>query len=194
MILFLLFHANNPVGYVSFQLKTTLKFKLVASGKPYRHLLGNPKRRGAGMGSKEFKVGLKIHQKVIKPCANTSQKNPKQLWKSPEYDYFDSHNAQKWTLNTAKIGKIVYLKSLFSGSFINLSSWKYNQTWAYLGGKQCLTISKQLLNNFEKVHKGNFWFPKWSKMTPQNSQNMQIFNRNLNFLGHLSTFRAGNAH
>ena len=79
MILFLLFHANNPVGYVSFQLKTTLKFKLVASGKPYRHLLGNPKRGGTGMGSKEFKVGLKIHQKVIKPCANTSQKNPKQL-------------------------------------------------------------------------------------------------------------------
>ena len=33
------------------------------------------------------------------------------------------------------------------------------------------TLPKQLQNNFEKVQKSTFLTPKWSKMTPQISQN-----------------------
>ena len=63
------------------------------------------------MGSKEYKKWLKLQLKVgllrSKQCPNTSQTNPKQLWKSPENDFFDPEIGQKWPLKTAKVGKIV---------------------------------------------------------------------------------------
>ena len=51
------------------------------------------------------------------------------------------------------------------------------------------TIPKQVQNNFEKVQKSTFLSPKWSKMTLSEGQ---ILTKNLDFRGHLSTFRAEN--
>ena len=128
---------------------------------------------------------------------NNSQTLPKQLWKSPEYDFFDPQNCQKWALKTAKGGQIFDPKSNFSRSFNKLSTWKYKlSTWKYtqkranLGRKQAQAFPKHLLNNFEQVQKTTFRPTELSILPNKMFKVGKFLNENLEILGHLSTFRA----
>ena len=124
-------------------------------------------------------VGLSIRKTRPKHFPSKSKTALKLLRKRP---YYWPPKVSKSPLKTAKISKFLTENFNFSGSFINLSSWKYPNG----GLLRSKTLPKQFLNNSKisskKSRKQLFWPTKWSKMTPQNRQNEQNFDRKFQFL------------
>ena len=128
------------------------------------------------MGGKECKVGLRIERKVGLLTPKTMPKHflstPKQLWKSPENDFFQPQIGQKRPLRTLKFRLKFSILGLINGPL----ELKINPKVGLLRPKR---MTKDFLNYSQTTLKKSiirlFRPPKWPKMTPHNSQNEQIF-------------------
>ena len=105
---------------------------------------------------------------VLKSYLNTCYETPKQLWKSPENDFFDPNIVKKLLLKTAKMSKLV-IKNFDFGDF--LSTFRAQNTpkgRPFKAKNNIQTLPKQLQNNFEKVQKSTFLTSKMVKNDPSN--------------------------
>ena len=94
----------------------------------YQRFAGS-QRRGAVMGSKEYKVGLKIHPKVgVLRLKNNAKTLPKQFLKNFKKSRKRLFRIPKWSKMTPQnhqSEQILDLRSQFSASFIKLPGFKY---------------------------------------------------------------------
>ena len=89
---------------------------------------------------------------------------PKQLWKSPENDFFDPQNGQKLPLKIAKISQFVTEFSILVIIYRSLGL----KITPKVGLSRSKTMPKHFLNNsYWKSQKNHFF-------DPQNDQNMDV--------------------
>ena len=113
--------------------------------------------------------------RILKNSQTTLKKSRIRLFRPPKWPKMTPQNRQnkltfEWIFQ-------------FSGSFINLSSWKYPQSRPFKVENNSQTLPKQLQKNFEKVEKRTFLTLKMVTITLPNVKSGLNIHRKCSILG-----------